>query len=69
MLKYLIKFFPSILVLIAFHFLSLYYKCRKENEDLISTGLLYDEIYTANNAAVKNLATNEYKCHLFAFDL
>lgn len=33
-MKYLIKFFPSILVLIVFHFLSLYFKCKRENDNL-----------------------------------
>jgi hypothetical protein len=36
--KFLIKFAPSVLILVIFHFLSLYYKCKAENE--INPGMM-----------------------------
>ena len=72
-LKFIIKFLPSICVLVVFHFLSLYFKCKEENNFKMAL-----ESSIANNSTVTTTATQhhftnatetKYKCHLFAFDL
>jgi hypothetical protein len=60
------------LILIIFHFLSLYFKCKNENElysayseETSDIGQQPRLIKTNSN----NFTLNHYKCHLFAFDL
>ena len=72
-MNFLIKFFPSILILVIFHFLSLYFKCKSENE-VHSTldAVLPKTIGYSNNSTFlsRNKRINaKFECHLFAFDL
>lgn len=67
-MKFLIKFFPSICVLVVFHFLSLFYKCKEENS---FNKIRQDNLSNSTNLNMFSNSTLEirYKCHLFAFDL
>lgn len=54
------KFFPSICVLVVFHFMSLYFKCKIDTETKMN-----------NNNNSNNTVNNQSKnyCHLFIFDI
>jgi hypothetical protein len=80
--KFLIKFVPSVLILVMFHFLSLYFKCKAENTvypiqpdpfSLPSGGnTTAFENNPRNGTSLhrqKKIVNNKYECHLFAFDL
>jgi hypothetical protein len=54
----LFKFFPSICVLVVFHFMSLYFKCKIDTETKMNNN---------NNNTVNNQSKNY--CHLFIFDI
>ncbi len=73
--KFFVKFVPSVLILVIFHFLSLYFKCKAENgihpDALLSHSVNSTISEFSRNVTIlsKKSINNKYECHLFAFDL
>lgn len=64
--KFFIKFFPSLCILVVFHFLSLYFKCKREH---VSNKFEQNSLFMDTLESTANSTKANHQCHLFAFDL